>query len=292
MEGSSEKAFATLNKIYDNISIKVIRNGKVCAVNQSELVVGDVVVIGSGDKIVADGRIIEANGLTANESALTGESNPVKKQADVTLDASAPLAERKNCLYSGTFIASGSGKMVVTAIGDKTEIGNIAGELKEKKGVSSPLEQKLAKLGKTISIIGAICAGVVFVISLIKLILTGAVSFENIQELFISCIILIVAAVPEGLPTIVAVSLALNMIKLAKENALIKKMVATETAGAVSVICSDKTGTLTMNKMSVVSICSGEFCQDSKRALTEPLIQNFICNTTADVVKEKGKTDN
>ena len=289
MESSSEKAFAVLNKIYDNLSVKVIRDGVITVINQSEIVVGDLILLESGDKIVADGRLITSEPLSTNESALTGESNAINKDGLVVLNASIPLAERKNCLYSGTYVSSGSGKMVVTAIGDGTEIGKIAKELKEKKGVGSPLEQKLAKLGKTISLVGAICAVVVFVISLIKLIVTGNLTFGGVQELFISCIILIIAAVPEGLPTIVAVSLALNMIKLAKENALIKKMVATETAGAVSVICSDKTGTLTKNKMSVVSVCSGEFCFGVKHGLTEPLIQNFICNSTAEIVKENGK---
>lgn len=290
MEGSSARAFNALNKIYDSISVKVLRNGKICMVNQAELVVGDIVLVDSGNKILADGRLLESNDLSVNESALTGESNPVKKNANIILDQSVPLAERINCLYSGTFVASGNGKMVVTATGDRTEIGKIAGELKEKKTVNSPLEQKLAKLGKIISLIGSICAVLVFIISILKLIVAGNLTFNGVQELFISCIILIVAAVPEGLPTIVAVSLALNMIKLAKENALIKKMVATETAGAVSVICSDKTGTLTKNKMSVLSVCSGEFCRSIKKALTEPLIQNFVCNNTAEIVKENGKT--
>ena len=288
MEGSSEKAFSELNKIYDKITVKVIRDGGLQVINQSEVVVGDIIYLDSGDKIVADGRLIETNELSVNESALTGESDSVSKNANIVLDNDVPLAERINCVYSGTFVSSGSGKMIVTVVGDKTEIGNIAGALKEKEQIKSPLEQKLAKLGRIISIIGGVCAGLVFIVSIVKQIVMGTVTFSSVQELFISCIILLVAAVPEGLPTIVAVSLALNMIKLAKENALIKKMIATETTGAVSVICSDKTGTLTMNKMSVVGVCSSGLCFVNCDDLSDVLLQNCVCNNGAEVVK-KGK---
>ncbi|MBE7087761.1 MAG: cation-transporting P-type ATPase, partial [Clostridiales bacterium] len=148
---------------------------------------------------------------------------------------------------------------------------------------------KLSKLGKTITIIGSVCAVGVFVINLIRLILTGTVTFSGVQDLFVSCIILIVAAVPEGLPTIVAVSLALNMIKLAKESALIKKMIATETAGAVSVICTDKTGTLTENKMKVLSVCLSDYCTAPEKVKKPYLIQNFLLNSTA-IVSGNGKS--
>ncbi len=290
MEGSSEKAFLTLNKIYDNVTLKVIRDGKPVIISQRELVVGDIVVLESGDKVLADGRLVEVNDLSIDESALTGESGAVQKSIEPLANKSLPLAERRNMAYSGTFILSGSGKMIVTAIGNMTEIGNIAKELDSKNEVNSPLQQKLNKLSKTITIIGCVFAFLVFALSVTKLIITKNVTFNSVQDLFISCIILIVAVVPEGLPTIVAVSLALNMIKLAKNNALIKKMMATETAGAVSVICSDKTGTLTENKMSVVSVCLNEFCVTPDKITNELLLQNFFCNTTADIVnngKEK-----
>jgi len=289
MEGSSEKAFSMLNNIYDKILVRVIRNGNVINVMQKDIVVGDIILIESGDKIVADGRLIESVSLSINESALTGESNAVEKSASLVLSSLTPLAERKNMVYSGTFVATGSGKMLVTAVGDKTEIGNIASEIGEENKKDTPLQQKLAKLGKTITIIGASCAVFVFFLSIIKLYILGGLSFDSVQELFVSCIILIVAAVPEGLPTIVAVSLALNMIKLAKQNALIKKMTATETAGAVSVICSDKTGTLTQNKMSVVNICTGDFCGVQDREISQVLAQNFVCNSTAEIQVKRNK---
>ncbi len=289
MEGSSEKAFAMLNKIYDNVAVKVIRNGSVLTISQQDVVVGDIIMLESGDKIIADGRLIFSNSLCVDESALTGESQAVEKNHTETFNLGTPLAERKNMVYSGTFVTSGEGKMLVTAVGDKTEIGSIATELGVNSDGETPLQLKLAKLGKIITIIGSVCAVLVFILSIIKLALTNQVSFEGVQELFVSCIVLIVAAVPEGLPTIVAVSLALNMIKLASENALIKKMTATETAGAVSVICSDKTGTLTMNKMSVISVCSNEFCVSPEKLAVEHLHQNFICNSTAEISVENGK---
>ena len=284
MEGTSQKAFNALNRIYDNVAVRVIRSGKIITISQTDVTVGDVVIIESGDKIIADGRLIESENLTVDESALTGESNYVKKDADSIKKISTPLAERENCVYSGTFVTGGSGKMVVTAIGDKTEIGAIARELSSKELENSPLQIKLAKLGKIITIIGTVSAISVFIISIMRLVISGSVSFSSVQDLAISCIVMIVAAVPEGLPTIVAVSLALNMIKLAKGNALIKKMTATETAGAVSVICSDKTGTLTENKMSVVSVCLNQFCVQPEKVSSKPIIQNFILNSTADVI--------
>ncbi len=285
MEGSSEKAFTALGRIYENLAVRVIRDGKTVLIPQGQVVVGDIIIIESGDKIVADGRLIESRLLSVDESTLTGESVPAQKDASVVLEKNVALAERINCVYSGTFVTAGNGLMVVTAVGNKTEIGNIAGELTV-QATNSPLQIKLGKLGKIITIIGACCAVFVFVLSVIRLYFLGTLNFSGVQELFVSCIVLIIAAVPEGLPTIVAVSLALNMIKLAKENALIKKMTATESAGAVSVICSDKTGTLTQNKMSVVSVCKNQKCSTPESITDQMLMQNFVCNSTADIKVE------
>lgn len=290
MEGSSQKAFQALSRTFENITVKVLRQGEIIIVNKKFVTVGDVIIIESGDKIVADGRLLESNSLLIDESSLTGESLATKKDADATLTVGTPLAERVNMVYSGTFVTSGNGKMLVTAIGDNTEMGKIAEGISSRKESQSPLQHKLSKLGKLITALGAVCAVLILIISTVRLIKSGKVTFNGVQELLLSCIILIVAAVPEGLPTIVAVSLALNMIKLAKENALIKKMTATETAGAVSVICSDKTGTLTQNRMTVSRICSSEYCIVPKRLDNIHLIQNFVCNNTAEIVKENKKT--
>ena len=291
MEGSSQKAFLALNKIYQSVTVNVLRDGQRIVIDRSLITVGDILFIENGDKIVADGRLIQSDWLTVDESALTGESASVKKDANVILKEGTPLAERINCVYSGTFVQSGSGIMIVTDVGDKTEMGKIAGEISDKNDQATPLQQKLSSLGKIITIIGAICAVCIFIMSVIRLVISGGFTFNGVSQLFMSCIVLIVAAVPEGLPTIVAVSLALNMIKLANEKALIKKMSATETSGAISVICSDKTGTLTQNKMSVVRVCTGELCTSLKKKLPSVLEQNFVCNTQADAIKNKGKTE-
>ncbi|MBO4251723.1 MAG: calcium-translocating P-type ATPase, PMCA-type [Clostridia bacterium] len=287
MEGSSEKAFNALKNVSDGLAVKVVRGGRADYIPSKDLVVGDIVLVESGDKIVADGRLIECESLSIDESALTGESRSVEKDAAAILPAGAHLAERVNCVYSGTFVAGGRGAFVVTATGDNTEIGKIAGELSTDIPEDSPLNKKLAKLGKTVTAIGAACAGVVFATSLVRLIVLNGVTFDSVSELFISCIVLIIAAVPEGLPTIVAVSLALNMIRLAKEKALIKKMIATETTGAVSVICSDKTGTLTENVMAVESVCGSDFCVDEKGAYKRVILENFVLNSIAEKT-EKG----
>ena len=289
MEGSSEKAFQSLNKLYDNIAVKVIREGVTITISQKNVVVGDVIMLDVGDKVIADGRLIESNSLTVDESALTGESHPSSKDCAIVLPEKLAIAERKNFVYSGTFIKSGSGKMIVTAVGDNTEMGKIAGKLLDKKEGESPLNQKLNRLGKVISIIGIVFSLIVFCLSLVRLYLQNQINFENVQSLFISCIILIIAAVPEGLPTIVAVSLALNMIKLAREDAIIKKMIATETMGAVSVICSDKTGTLTQNKMTLSEFC---FYKDlgRKNNYSEEILQNFVINSRAELIKRNGQS--
>ncbi len=289
MEGSSKKAFDALNKLYDNLTVKVIRDGMVVVVSQRFVVAGDIILLESGDKIIADGRLIESENLMVDESALTGESIPTKKDASARCVQGCHVAERINSVFSGTFITSGKGKMIVTAVGDSTEMGKIAKELSEKTTEGSPLSQKLARLGKIISIIGIVVAILVFALSVVKLITTNNFTFDSVQELFVSSIILIVAAVPEGLPTIVAVSLALNMIKLARENALIKKMHAAETTGAVSIICSDKTGTLTQNKMTVVKFCSNTYNGNPQGIKDLKILQNFVCNSTVEIVRENSQ---
>lgn len=289
MEGSSQKAFNALKNVSGGLAVKVIRNGKTEFVPSKDIVVGDIALIESGDKIVADGRLIDSESLSVDESALTGESHSVKKDASAILPVNAHLAERFNSVYSGTFAVGGRGAFIVTATGDDTEIGKIAGELSTDIPEDSPLNKKLAKLGKAITAIGAICAVIVFITSLIRLIFANNVNFDSVSELFISCIVLIIAAVPEGLPTIVAVSLALNMIRLSKEKALIKKMIATETTGAVSVICSDKTGTLTENKMTVECVCGSDFCVEQNKAYKRVILENFVLNSTAESTSKKGE---
>lgn len=251
MEGKSQKAFEMLGRVYDKITVKVLRDGVVTFVPKESVVCGDVVLLEAGDKIVADGRVVESSELKTDESMLTGESSRVEKVAMQVYAENTPLAERKNMVYSGTFVGSGSGKMIVTAVGDKAELGKIATELGDKSANNAPLNQKLNKLGKLGTLIGAITSIGIFALSVVRLAILNQVNFFTVQDAFLEAVVLIVAAVPEGLPSTAAISLTLNVVKLAKSNALIRKLVAAETAGCISVICSDKTGTLTQNVMTV-----------------------------------------
>lgn len=284
MEGRSAKAFEALSKISDDTVIKVLRDGDTVMLSQRELVAGDIVMLSTGDKIPADGRLLQSSGLAADESALTGESVPAKKDADyIIIDPKTPLAERANMVYSGNYITGGYGKMVVTAVGDSTEFGKIAKELTGTQRTSTPLQEKLARLGKTITILGIIAAAIVFISELISFALADGLALEEVLEAFVTSIVLIVAAVPEGLPTIVAVSLSINIIKLSQQNALVKKMIASETVGCINVVCSDKTGTLTENKMTVSAFYDGRWHEKPKDLSSDWLIHNICLNTTADI---------
>lgn len=289
MEGKSAKAFEALSKISDNTMVKIIRNGDTMMCSQKDLVVGDIVLLSTGDKIPADGRLLESMGLASDESALTGENVPAKKDAEACpSDEKTPLAERRNMVYSGNYITGGNGKMVITAVGDHTEFGKIAKELTTSEKTSTPLQEKLDRLGKTITILGVIAAAIVFVTQTISFAMNGGLTLENVMDAFVTSIVLIVAAVPEGLPTIVAVSLSINIIKLSSQNALVKKMVASETVGCINVICSDKTGTLTENKMTVVNYYDNKWHKNPKELSSDWLIHNICLNTTADIDEDGG----
>lgn len=274
MEKSSQKAYEKLSRIYADISVKVLRDGVIDTIKQADLVVGDIVLVESGSKICADGVLLAVENLSVDESALTGESREVHKG-------------ETNNVYSGTFVLNGYGKYVVTAVGKSAEIGKIAEGLYGQDELS-PLSVKLAKLGKYVTFIGGIMSAIVFMLTVIKLFLTKSFTFDGVGQAFISSVILIVAVVPEGLPTTVAVSLALNMTRLAKQKVLIKKLTASETAGAVSVVCTDKTGTLTENKMTVDKICFYDNCSGVKEYYNEYVLKNFCLNTTAELIKQGG----
>lgn len=291
MEGKSAKAFEALSKINQDTQVKVIRGGKVSLIPQKEIVVGDILCVETGDKLAADGRLLESNALQADESSLTGESLPVKKNANADLEGrKLPVAERVNMLYSGCFITGGNAKAVVTHVGDHTEFGKIAKELSAADDSTTPLQEKLAKLGKLITLLGAAAAAVVFIVQLILLFSNGTASLATVSEAFITSIVLIVAAVPEGLPTIVAVSLAINIIKMSKQNSLVKKMIACETVGCINVVCSDKTGTLTENKMTVIDIYTDGKIVCPEELSNKFLLENFSLNSTADLSDENGST--
>lgn len=284
MEGRSAKAFETLANISEDLLVKVIRDGKTLMIHQQDLVVGDIVIVSSGDKIPADGRVLESIGLRIDESALTGESVPAKKDSKcVFTDIKTPLAERSNMLYGGNYVTAGNGKFVITEVGDQTEFGKIAKELTKTGVASTPLQEKLARLGKIITIFGVIAATIVFLSQILSFAMHGGLNIEEVIEAFVTSIVLIVAAVPEGLPTIVAVSLSINIIKLSHQNALVKKMIASETVGCINVICSDKTGTLTENKMTVTGFYDNDWHEDTTTLTSSWLTHNICLNTVADI---------
>ena len=286
MEGRSAKAFEELNKIKEGVEIKVVRGGVVQYVPQHELVAGDIVFLETGNKVAADGRLLECTDLFADESSLTGESAPVQKNAAAVFPENTPVAERANMVYSGTFITGGTGKMVVTGVGDSTQFGLIAREIQGGDSGQTPLQEKMGRLGKLITIIGAVCAGLIFLIQLVYILAAGQPSFESISGVFISSIVLMVAAVPEGLPTIVAISLSINIARMARQNALVKKMVACETIGCINVICSDKTGTLTENRMTVVDVWAHGAYVEPEKQCDAAMLKNYCINSTADLYFE------
>lgn len=292
MEGKSAKAFEALSRISGNAQVRALRNGNRVLLSQEEIAAGDVLLLATGDKVPADGRLLESAELCADESALTGESVPVEKDAEARIaEEETPLAERRNMMYGGTYVTSGHGTLLVTEVGDRTEFGKIARELGDGPKASTPLQEKLSRLGKTITILGVLAASVVFLSELVSFWVQGSLSAERVLDAFVTSIVLIVAAVPEGLPTIVAVSLSVNIIKLSRQNALVKKMIASETIGCINVICSDKTGTLTENRMTVRSYYDagqGVWHEDVGELTSPWLIHNVCLNTTADL-GEAGK---
>lgn len=229
---------------------KVIRGGNTEVIASQDVTVGDIVLIEAGDYVCADGRIIENASLKADESALTGESEPVEKTEDV-LDGEKPLGDRVNMLYSGSFATYGRAKMAVTAVGMKTEIGKIASLLKNAKEKKTPLQMSLDSFGKKLSFI---IIGVCIAVMALTLFRSESVTLQSFSDAFIFAVALAVAAIPEALSSIVTVVLSVGTQKLAKENAIIRKLQAVEGLGSISIICSDKTGTLTQNKMTVRKI--------------------------------------
>ena len=282
-ESKAEKAIEALQEIAAATS-KVIRDGKLITVHSEDLVVGDIIVLEAGDAVPADARIIECASMKIEEAALTGESVPVTKE-DTVLSASengdVSLGDRKNMVFMGSTVVYGRGKAVVVATGMNTEMGKIADALAMAQEGKTPLQIKLAGLSKVLTyLVIGICA-VIFGVQLIR----HGFGFESIISSFMLAISLAVAAIPEGLATVVTIVLSIGVTNMSKRNAIIRKLTAVETLGCTQIICSDKTGTLTQNKMTVVdhygcdeellatamSMCSdAEFDRDAKTAVGEP----------------------
>ena len=241
-ESKAEKALDALKKL-SAPHARVIRDGKEQKIDAALLVPGDVILLEAGDFVPADARLLESAALKAEESALTGESVPAEKDARVLCEEDAPLGDRHNMVFSGCSVTYGTGRAIVTGTGMNTEMGKIAGLLAGEKEESTPLQAKLAQLGTWLGIAAlAICA-IIFVIGLVDKI--------PVMEIFMTAVSLAVSAIPEGLPAIVTVVLSMGVQRMVKRNAIIRRLPAVETLGSASVICSDKTGTLTQNRMTL-----------------------------------------
>lgn len=255
-ESKAEKAIEALQEMAAATS-KVERDGKVMQIKSEDLVVGDVIILEAGDAVPADARIIESASLKIEEAALTGESVPVNKFIDIInlkdTEKDVPLGDRKNMMYMGSSVVYGRGRAVVTATGMDTEMGKIAGALAQAQDGQTPLQKKLAQLSKILSfIVIGICA-VIFAIGIIRELVTGNhIGLEFLLNTFMIAVSLAVAAIPEGLAAVVTVVLSIGVTNMSKKNAIIRKLTAVETLGCAQIICSDKTGTLTQNKMTVV----------------------------------------
>ena len=251
-ESKAEKALEALKKMAAPNS-KVLRDGEVVVIPSRELVAGDVVMLEAGDYIPADVRIIESVNLKVEEAALTGESVPVEKEI-ASIEKEVPLGERHNMGFMSTVATYGRGKAIVVKTGMQTEIGKIAEMIQTFEEQDTPLQQKLEEFGKVLGILCLVVCAFVFVLGVYNGYRDGTLDAHEIQLMFMTAISLAVAAIPEGLPAVVTIVLAIGMQRMVKKNSIVKKLHAVETLGSTTVICSDKTGTLTQNQMTVVKV--------------------------------------
>ena len=289
-EDKAEKSLEALKKM-SQPECKVLRDGVIQTVPSADIVVGDIVLVEAGDSIPADCRIIEATELKVDEASLTGESLPVSKHNKELPDGEIPLGDQKNMLFSSTYVTNGKAKAVVVATGMDTEIGKIAHMLTNTKNEATPLQNKLDKVGK---VIGILCLGICAVVFAFEVVGEAKANGWNfgLAEVWLnsfkSAVALAVAAIPEGLAAVVTVVLSIGVTKMVKHNAIVKKLPAVETLGSTTVICSDKTGTLTQNKMTVVKVYDKETKEAKELTDTEKKLASYfaIC---CDAKIENGK---
>ncbi|PXF33881.1 ATPase [Mesotoga sp. SC_NapDC2] len=282
-ESKAEKALDALKKL-SSPNARVIRDGEQKLIQASKLVPGDIILIEAGDFVPADARIIESASLKVDESALTGESVPSEKSADAIVKEEASIGDRHNMVFSGCGVSYGRGKGVVVETGMKTEMGKIAGLLSGEEDTQTPLQHRLSVLGKYLGIAALIACAVIFLVGLIEGI--------PIMEIFMISVSLAVSAIPEGLPAIVTVVLAIGVQRMVKRNAIIRKLPAVETLGSATVICSDKTGTLTQNKMTLVKAFSAsssvteEISDDNSSEIRDLLLYATLCSDGRVVIED------
>ena len=283
-EGNAEKSLAALQDM-NKQSSSVLRDGKVETIDAEDVVVGDILVLESGSMITADARLIQTAQLRVEESALTGESEPIEKDSEYIGKQDAPIGDQINMLFKGCTVANGRGRAIVTATGMQTEMGKIAGLLNDDVTQQTPLQKRLNQLGKRISLIALAAAALVFII--------GQIQGEPLLEMFMTAVSLAVAAVPETLMVIVTLTLAYGVQKMAKKHAIIRRLPAVETLGTANVICSDKTGTLTQNKMRVRRVWSrGDEVTDTEDAMTDEAMEVLkMASLCTDVIVDKDGDD-
>ena len=282
-ESKAEKALEALQNM-SAPNAKVMREGKVLIIPAAQLVPGDVVLLEAGDFVPADARLLEAASLKCEESALTGESVPSEKDATAEIDEKAPLGDRSNMVYSGTSVVYGRARAVITSTGMGTEMGVIAKLLDNEIDAQTPLQEKLSRLGKSLGIVALGVCLIIFVI--------GIIDGLPLMEIFMTAVSLAVAAIPEGLPAIVAIVLAIGVQRMVKKNAIIRRLPAVETLGSASVICSDKTGTLTQNRMTLVKAwASGEVCDitgnENERIKSLLMLGTLCCDASIEMADGK-----
>lgn len=276
----AEQSLASLKKL-SGPEAKVLRNGTVIPIPSSEVTVGDIVMLDAGDYIPADGRLLESASLKVDESALTGESLGVEKSVDIINEEEVPLGDRLNMVYSGSFVTYGRGSFVVTGIGMETEVGKIASLLKTTSEKKTPLQINLDQFGQKLSILILVFCGILFGINILR--------GDKIGDAFLFAVALAVAAIPEALSSIVTIVLSFGTQKMAREHAIIRKLQAVEGLGSVSVICSDKTGTLTQNKMTVEDYYIAGHRMSKEEVSTEQdevrrlMLASILCNDAKNV---------
>ena len=278
-ENKAEKSLEALQKLSSH-EAKVIRNGKLEVVQSKKLVPGDLVVLETGDYVPADIRLVEESNLKVQESSLTGESLPVEKNISTIEGEKVGIGDRENMLFSSSLVTYGRGKGIVVETGMNTEVGKIAGIINETIDSQTPLQEKLDKLGKTLGIAAVVICLVIFII--------GIAIGKDALEMFMTAVSLAVAAIPEGLAAVSTIVLAIGVQRMVKKNAIVKKLPAVETLGSATVICSDKTGTLTQNKMTVQKVFYDDILQNVENAkvnnnneeLEKLVYISMLCNDT------------
>ena len=282
-ESKAEKALDALKNL-SAPHARVIREGQEQVIDAAELVPGDVIKLEAGDFVPADAKLVRSVSLKCEESALTGESVPAEKDADALVAEDAPLGDRHNMVFSGCGVTYGTATAVVTATGMNTEMGKIANMLESSEETQTPLQQKLATLGKYLGIVAIVACLVIFVV--------GLLDGMAVMEIFMVAVSLAVSAIPEGLPAIVTIVLSIGVQRMVKKNAIIRRLPAVETLGGASVICSDKTGTLTQNRMTLVKAYTDGGALEEIGQNSAPVLQllryGALCCDGSVVVREDG----